>query len=223
MSSEDDRLEIPRQRVADAFANHWRGLLQSGEDISFDRSHCFFAGSPSAQAGMAVRFYGHEHVQKMASLTDIQIHETLSPWLENALRYWLDSCDDDDGDDFLDRVATSEYVSIFHPHGRGSMRLGRYPDDRAEYDDLYERTLAGVSVGGVLRIYKSTGEQFTPSEMKSVRAGIRKDLLSGIADAGDDEPWAISMDANCGWGTEGFENEDYERVVITEINDHDDP
>ncbi len=39
--------------------------------------------------------------------------------------------------------------------------VDRYPGDRVAYDDLYERLLSGFSCGGVLRIFKSTGERFT--------------------------------------------------------------
>ena len=81
--------------------------------------------------------------------------------------------------------------------------------------------LPGVSSGGVLRIYKATGERFTPFEARSVRAGIRRELLEGIADAGDEEPWVFDMEAEGNWETAGFEGEDLEHVVIAEVNDYD--
>lgn len=216
-----NRIELARERVVAAFASHWRSILRSDEDTAKERVDCFFAGSASAQKRLARHFYGSEHVQQMASLSTTEICETLGPWLEHALRYWLESYDDDNGDDFLDRLPTSEYVSIIHHHHQsGSSLIDRYPDDRADCDDLYERMISGHSIGGVLRIYKSTGERFTPSEARSVRAGIRRDLRSGMASAGDDDPWVIDMGADWSWGTEGFEDEDFERVVIAEVNDH---
>ena len=75
--------------------------------------------------------------------------------------------------------------------------------------------------GGVLRVYKATGQRFTPSEARSVRAGIRRDLLAGIANAGDDEDqWVFEMEAEGKWETAGFEGEDLEHVVIAEVNNY---
>jgi hypothetical protein len=120
----------------------------------------------------------------VTSLSTTEIRETLGPWLERALRYWLEKYDDigdPEGDGFLAELPTAEYVSIIHSHHSfaGRMLIDRYPGERVLYDDLYERLRSGFSSGGVLRIYKATGERFTPSEARSVRAGIRRDLLAG--------------------------------------------
>ena len=175
---------------------------------------------------MARKFYGREHAQQMASRNAAEILEMLEPWLDHALRSWLEEYDDvgAEGDSFLAALPTAEYVSIVYPHYSagaplGRMRIDRYPGERVAYDDLYERLLSGFSIGGVLRIYKSTGERFTPSEARSMRAGIRDDLLSGIESAGDDDPWVFDMEAEGNWGTAGFEGEDLTRVVIVEVND----
>ena len=220
------RLELARQNVVAAFATHWRRILRSRKDIARERADCFFAGSASARERMARKFYSREHAQQMASLNVTEIRETLEPWLDHALRSWLDEDDDvgPEGDSLLAELPTAEYVSIVSPHHTacpllGSMLVDRYPGERAGYDDLYERMLSGFSSGGVLRIYKSTGERFTPSEARSVRAGIRDDLLSGIESAGDDDPWVFDMEAEGNWETAGFEGEDLTRVVIVEVND----
>jgi hypothetical protein len=191
-----------------------------------ERADYFFAGSASARERVARCFYGHEHVRQMASLSTTEICETLSPWLEHALQYWLDEYErigNPEGDDFLAELPTAEYVSIIYLHHSfaGSVLIDRYPGERVLYDDLYERLLSGFSSGGVLRIYKATGERFTPSEARSARAGIRRDLLSGIASAGDDEnAWVFNMDAEVSWETAGFEDEDLNRVVIAEVNEY---
>jgi hypothetical protein len=78
--------------------------------------------------------------------------------------------------------------------------------------------LSGFSTGAVLRMYKSTGECFTPFEARSVRAGIRQELLEGIADAGDEDPWAIDVYAEAFSDEEGFEDEDSQRVVVVSVN-----
>jgi len=215
--TEKAKLESGRRHVVAAFANHWRGILRNDDDLTNERVSCFLAGSDSARQRLADCFYGRKHVQQMASLSSTEICETLSPWLEHALRYWLDHCGG--GDDFLEDLPTAEYVSIVCLHHSGHLMIDRYPGEGVLYDDLYERMLSGVSSGGVLRIYKSTGECFTPSEARSVRAGIRRDLLSGIAESLDTDPWVISMEPEFGWGTRGFEDEDFERVVIVEVND----
>lgn len=228
-SSEVKMLELARARVIAAFAGHWSRALRSRKDITKERTDCFLAGSNSALERLARSFYGREHARQMASLNTMEIRETLGPWLEHALRYWLDNYSeigDPAGDNFLAELPTAEYVTIVYSHHScaGSrpedrVLIDRYPGERVVYDDLYERMLAGFSRGAVLRIYKATGERYTRAETRSVRAGIRRDLLSGIASAGGDEPWVFDMEAEGNWETEGFEGEDFERVVMVEVND----
>ena len=220
------KFETAKQCVIAAFATHWRKILRSRRDIARERADCFFAGSASARERMARNFYGREHARQLASLSDTEIRELLSPWLDHAVQTWLDEGNEigPEGADFLAELPTAEYVSIVSQHYVacplfGTLLVDRYPGERVLYDDLYERLLSGFSVGGVLRIYKSTGESFTPSEARSVRAGIRNDLLSGIDSAGDDDPWVFDMNAEGKWETEGFEGEDLTRVVIVEVND----
>ena len=216
------KLELARQRVVAAFAAHWRRILRSRKDIAKTRADYIFAGSASARERLARSFYSHEHAEQMASLNTTEIRETLIPWLEYAIRYWLNHFGDignPEGDRFLSELPTAEYVSIIHQWHTGGMLIDRYPGDRYMYDDLYERLLSGFSIGGVLRIYKATGERFTPAEARSVRSGIKRDLLAGIASAGDDDQWAFDMEAE-GILTAGFEGENLDRVVITEVNDY---
>ena len=218
-------LELARERVLAAFETHWRRILHSSTDIAKERERCFLAASASARERVARKFYDREHARQMASLNQTEVRETLSPWLEHALRYWLDEfteIGDAAGDNYLAELPTAEYVSIVCGHGSmsGGALVDRYPGERALYDDLYERMLSGFSCGGVLRVYKSTGERFTPLEMRSARAGIRRDLLAGIASDGSDEPWVFDMEAEGKWDTDGFMDEDFERVVIVEVNDY---
>ena len=222
-SPSEIRLEIGRQRVVAAFATHWSAILKNSTGIAKERAGCFFAGSASVRERLAHSFYGREHARQMASLNPTEICEALSPWLEHALQYWLEEYEDNEdpaGVDFLAGLPTAEYVSIVYLHYSfaGRFLIGPYPSDFAGYDDLYERLLAGFSIGGVLRIYKSTGERFTPSEARSARAGIRRDLLEGMADAGDDDPWVLDMEAEGNCEAPGFEDEDLELVVIAEVN-----
>jgi hypothetical protein len=227
INAPNENVEAARRRVVAAFAAHWGRIVRSRKDIAKERADFFFAGSPSARERLARGFYGREHARQMASFTVTDIRESLSPWLEHALRYWLDEYDqigDPDGDDFLAELPTAEYVSIVSPHDSftpGTL-IDRYPDERALYDDLYERMLSGFSRGGVLRIYKSTGERFTPSESRSARVGIVRDLRTGIASAGDEDPWVFNTQLKGSWESADFNGEDLDRVVIVEVNDYGD-
>lgn len=223
----DENLEAARQRVVAAFQHHWGKLLRSRRDIAKEREDYFLAGSSTARARLSRRFYSREHARQMGCLTPTEARESLSPWLEHAVRYWLDECSHigyPDGDDFLAELPTAEYVSIVTAHESfaGRTLIDRYPGERFPYDDLYERMLSGYSRGGVLRIYKSTGEGFTSSEARSALAGIVRELHMGIADAGDEDPWVFSTQLQSSWQTVGFAGEDCSRVVICEVNDYGD-
>lgn len=217
------RFDAARGRVVAAFAAHWSRIARSRKDIAKERADHFFAGSRSAKERLARAFYGREHARQMARLNDTEIQELLSPWLEHALRYWLDWYDqigDPAGDDFLAELPTAEYVSIVtRPHS-GAVLIDRYPGERVLYDDLYERMLAGFSTGGVLRIYKSTGERFTPSESRSARAGIIRDLRAGIMSTGDEDDRILDTQSEGLWDVAGFEGEDRDRVVMIEATGH---
>ncbi len=218
-------IKSARQCVVSAFATHWKRILRTRRDLVKERADCFFAGSVSVQKRIAREFYGREHAREMANLDAKQILDLLAPWLEPAVQYWRD-----DGwllgGNFLAELVTAEYVTIVDGHGRSGRPLvsgrliGRYPGNGdVAYDDLYERLLSGFSIGGVLRVYKSTGERFTPFEARSARAGIRRDLLDGIASAGDDDPWGFNMNAEGQYPSGNIEEEDFGRVIIVEAND----
>src|SRR5665647_138194 len=83
-------LELARERVIGAFAAHWRRILRNRTDIAKERADFFFAGSASARERMARSFYDREHARHMASLSTTEIRESLGPWLEHSLQYWID-------------------------------------------------------------------------------------------------------------------------------------
>lgn len=222
--------ETAKEKLIEAFATHWSKISRSRKDIASERACHFLAGSENAQVRIARSFYGREHAKLLAKLSSAEIEDMLSPWLEHALIHYFECYEDtplSNDYDILAELPIAEYVSIVHLHHRSSElhespMVDRYPGDRAAYDDLYERLLSGVSSGGVLRIYKSTGERFNPFEARSVRAGIRRELFWGIAHAGDDDPWVFNMDAEGDWESPGFEDEDYERVIVVEVNSYSD-
>ena len=54
-----------------------------------------------------------------------------------------------------------------------------------------------------------------------MRAGIRRHLLSCIlSEEGRDHSWQFDMEAEGKWETEGFEGEDFEHVVMLEVNSY---
>jgi hypothetical protein len=192
--------------VVAAFAAHWRRILRTGRDPAEEDPDFFLAGSDSARERLARSFYGREHARQMASLNEREISKTLAPWLDDAVRYSLDDesmMGDREAGRFLAGLPTGAYVMILHLWHCNGVMVYPYPSQEpverhasfCHYDDLYERTLGGCSRGGLVRMYKATGERFTRSEARSVRAGIKRELLDGIADAGDDDPWVFTMEA----------------------------
>ena len=112
------KFETARQCVIAAFSAHWRKIFRSRRDIAKERSDCFFAGSASARERMARNSYDREHARQLASFSDTEIRELLSPWLNHAVQTWLDEGNEigSEGDDFLAELPTAEYVSIVSPH-----------------------------------------------------------------------------------------------------------
>ena len=181
--------------VAVAFLDHWREVLDrlvAGEDLASARADRFLAGSPAARLRIARRFYSVERARRLAGLSESEVCELLEPWLEIAVEYCLgEETEREDIRSFLRSCPTSEYMMVVEYFNRASL-VDRYPGDAAGYDDLYERTAAGCSVGGIARVFKSTGEEFTPMERRSAVAGLKRAFSDGYADAGDDEPWTCS-------------------------------
>jgi len=83
--------------------------------------------------------------------------------------------------------------------------------------------LAGYSTGAVIRIYKSTGEPFTRSEVRSAWAGIKQELLGWAESEDPDTPWALHNYGRDIWvrDMEMFKNEDPSRVIVAEVNAYD--
>ena len=216
--SQASNLNYARARVVKAFATHWRSILKKPGNIAENRADCFFAGSTAEQESLARTFYGRKHAEKMAGLNSNEIRDMLSPWLEHALKYWLDGKSMENF--FLKELPTGEYVTIINAYtsyGSGVL-IDRYPGKRAFYDDLYERLLGGsISTGGIIRVYKSTGEAFTPTETRTSRVGIRNDLRDGINEAADEDPWIITMKPK-GGNIVHMDGEDLRCVVIAEVH-----
>lgn len=220
-SIDSPRFETACGVIVSAFSAHWAKLARSRRDVAAERETCFFAGSSAARATMARRFYRREHAKEIAALTDAQVRASLAPRLGHAARYWVDHpelIDNGLEGSLLRELPTKEYVTIVHSYHDRAYLIDRYPGERVLYDDLYERVCAGFSVGGTLRIYKSTGEPFGLAEARSVRAGVRDELVSGARSAGDGGNWETSLPAQ-ELRTPGFEREDLSCVVVIEVRE----
>jgi len=210
--------------VAKAFLDHWRSIRRSRRDLAKQHRDCFLAGSSTARLSLARRFYARDHVRHLADLTSAEVLTALAPWLDHAVRYAFETRRNNaERRSFLNELPVAEYVTIIHFHGDHDWRVDPYPHEQGPYDDLYERVLAGRSSGGVIRLYKSTGEAFMRSEVRSVWAAMKNELLLGAESAGDETPWALHDNGRDFWvpDMELFQNEDSSRVVVVEVNEYD--
>ncbi len=209
--------EEVKKVVVTAFLDHWEQLrerLVVGEDLATARADRFLAGSPQARLRIARRFYSAEHAGRLAALAESEVRELLEPWLKIAIDYYRLQAEVE-RQDVLSRLRTcptSEYLMVVERYA-GGLLVDRYPGDDSFYDDVYERTAAGCSSGGIVRVFKSTGEAFTLGERRSAEAGIKREFAIGYADAGDDEPWVCSV-----WGTV-----DDREVAVCIEEDHEEP
>lgn len=170
------------------FRKHWRAVgarIRKREKVAQRRSHAFLAGSERVRRSLATSFYSRAHVESLAAMSTEDVVEWLSPWLLAAIAYATDEdAGIDDPRKFLRSLVKSEYVAIVE-YVRDRI-IYPLPDESVRYGDLYAST-AGASRGATVRVYKSTGEYFTPSERRSAEAGIRDNIV-GTALADGDAP-----------------------------------
>lgn len=206
--NEDDADEVSLTRVPElvvaGFMRHWRSVLtrvRRGEDVAAERAGRFLAVSAPARLRIAKRFYSEDHAARMAALEPAAVRELLSPWIDLAVDPNCDAPDslfwlrwERPGESKCRSFPTSEYVMVVELHAGGTL-VDRFPGDDAYYDDIYERVASGCSVGGRVRLFKATGEPFTPGETRSAQAAIRTSLLRTAKGEGDDEWEALPEDA----------------------------
>lgn len=197
MASHSKNAQRAAEVVITSFTRHWRALharIRLGEDVAAAREHAFLARTPGMRLRLARTFYSQRHAVMLADLTHDQVREQLGAWIDTAVEYALSDSttllDWGEQKAFLAGLVEREYVTIVEPWS-GTPHLDRYPGD-AGCDDLYERTAAGCSTGGVLHVHKSTGEAFGKAERRSGVAAIRSDILEVAAS--DDGPgvWSVS-------------------------------
>ena len=186
--------------VCQSFSVHWKATeawLAGGEDVAVEEAPCFLGGSLGARLRHARRFYSVAHTEQMAALTDPETAAQLSELLPRLVE-----CAGDpliarrrgEQERFLGEVLTSEYVAFVRRAGRGRSWVPyRYPGG-GYYDDLYEWLAGGLSIGGRLELFKSTGEPFTPLERRSAMAGIRRDILGQARVEDAETDWRLEFD-----------------------------
>lgn len=202
--------------VARGFLEHWASIVQrldAGEDVAGLRSRGFLSESPRERHEWARAFYDRERAARFAALSVEEVVNRLEPWLKRALSGT--GTDDVERDAWLGSLATSEYVLFVEHHGRrGSVRVDAYPGvTEAYYDDLYERTAAGYSVGAYVRLAKSTAEPFTYDEREAVKGGLAADFRAGMESDGGDETWQFAAQAD--------EDEHWVEVDVSELDPSD--
>jgi hypothetical protein len=234
MNGDDDpspeAIEAEYQRLrrvaVRAAMDNWRSTLKdikSGKDLAASLGWRVLAGSESARQRCAKAHFSEEHFEHLTSLDFAAVLQQLKPWLEDAIIYLLGEDDPDDTEDRKRRdfalleLVNCQYVAVFFSFGADeecdppSIVQG-FPLESVMYGDLYEFTAAGVSCGGTLYLYKSTGEPFLPGERRSAIAGIRRNFFANAASDGE-EPGA--------WELEFFDYSDEARigVFVTEKED----
>ncbi len=188
------------RELIQAFRAHWRRILirHLDGDRCTEEQAAFLAGSPGARRHLADCFFSYPHACSLAILSEDEVRRCLQPWLRHAAEHVARELDPDDPkwEAALSALVEAPYVTVIEPLGGGDPLVMPYPgtSHAACYDDLYERTAAGCSVGARLFVYWSTGEPFGYSERRSTQAGIRNDFRAGAAEAADDEDWEIDFE-----------------------------
>ena len=207
-----DRADAEAQ-VVSGIRSYWVDILARmavGESVAEKRAVRFLAGSPPAGRRQADAYYSVPHARRIAALSDPALAVLVESWLAQVVDYAFEEFEGAERGAYLMGIGQSEYVTISAWHHGGRL-IERWPNDNTRYyDDLYERTATGVSIGARLYIYKGSGEPYTPGEIRSVRAGVRDDMESGLLSDGDFGHWRIT-----------HEPVDDVRVVVTNIEDTD--
>lgn len=170
-----------------AFQAHWANLvarLERGEAVDGERHDAFLALEERDRSRLAQRFYTLERALVFAALSDEQAAEQLAAWLDDV-EGLVDFDIDEPGDGLkqLDRLVRSEYVCLVRDGGIVSFAVP-YPDD-VMYDDIYELTASGVSPGGQVLLYKSTGERFSDEELELAMPALVKHVEGNAAADGE--------------------------------------
>ncbi len=183
-----------------SFSEHWKATVArqaGGEDVAAEEAPCFLGGSPGARLRHARRFYSRAHCELMAALTEEETPAQLGALLPRLLECASDplvSRRRVEQERLLREVLTSEYVAFVRRAGRGRSWVAyRYPGG-GYYDDLYEWLAGGLSIGGRLELFKSTGEPFTPLERRSAMAGIRRDIIGQARVEDAETDWRLEFD-----------------------------
>jgi hypothetical protein len=226
--------EAARRAVIAAFQAHWANLvarLERGEAVAGEQHDAFFALEERDRSRLAQRFYTLERALKFAALSDEQAAEQLAAWLDDVTGL-VDFDIDEPGDGLKqrDRLVRSEYVCLVRDGGIVSFAVP-YPDD-VLYDDIYELTASGVSPGGQVLLYKSTGERFSDEELELAMPALVKHVEGNAAADGErvdvsvelhDDDCAILVDV---WVIDDDEDEDEDEEELAggdvEEDDRDD-
>ena len=189
-----DQREQLRKHAARAALNYWRSLMRAvraGKDLASEHEGRFLAGSKKSRTRLARDFYSKAHLAKLVALTRAQVVDRLTPWLESAIDAALEWESDEPAKQrrFLTRLVRSQHVVRVEHHDGGSPIVDGHPNEEALYGDLYELSASGASVGGIIYLYKATGEPFAPVDRRITVNGMRREFYVNAASDGDAESW----------------------------------
>lgn len=208
-----DERERLRQQTASAAQAYWRSLLRrvrGGRDLAAQREEWFLAGSSSSRVRLAREFYGRAHLKRLAALNRSEVLTLLCPWPDAAIEAVLEWGDDEPKARHraLARLVKSQYVVRVESHGGGTPTVEPYPSE-ALYGDLYELSASGFSVGGIIYLYKATGEAFNARERRTTFSGMRQDFYVNAASDGVEES---------GWAFKWLWDQGDNRVIVVSVD-----
>lgn len=176
-----------RRAAAAAFRSYWTTIaerLEQGDLLFKERHDSFFALDEHEQYRLARAFYTATRAREFAALLDSSVADQLSVWLDQAI-----DVSEDESLSPIERLVRGEYVILVLRGGYVSY-VTPYPGD-VLYDDIYELTASGISSGGQVLIYKSTGEPFDDEEFALAEPAIVQHVESNAAS--DDERVSVSV------------------------------
>ena len=188
-----EREDLEKQGIA-AFKKHWADALRrarKGKSLA-EKMTPYFEGDTISHASLlSMRFFGVGHARKMCRLTTRQIARKLSCYLSRAIEDAME-LRPSQREEFIRDFVTGAYVlfassECIEPEDCDGhcewLSVQRYPADVA-YDDWYERTVGSpVFTCATFLLMKSTGENFSETEVEWLKRAIPKNIDSNQPEA----------------------------------------
>jgi hypothetical protein len=173
-----ERADLEQQGIA-AFKKHWADAVRrarKGKSLARELAPSFEGDTASHRRLLSREFFGAGHARNMCRLTTRQIARKLSCYLPRAIEYAMEEfLEPSERGEFIRGLVAGIYVLFdssqctgpehYDEHWEGPS-VQRYPAD-VLYDDWYERTVgSSFFMCGTFLLMKSTGENFTTTEVE---------------------------------------------------------